>query len=317
MSALEFEVAKLNFTTPLHISSGKENVFDVSGDILHSDQVKGALFVTAKQLYGDEIDGSFMETFTISSAFPYWGQSYFFPKPMMRLPLRIEGVTGESKQSKQLKKLQYIEKGWMEKVMATGENGELIVRQNQLSANNTFLWDQAENSDQTFMKKEVQERVSIPDNREEEDPTPYFMERIYFDDHAGLFFLLQWQQGISEHQKEQVRAAFKLLGDSGVGTDRNVGNGQFNIDWDNISFNIPDNADKMMATGLFCPKAGSIEEGAYRHYRKKWVYMFSEGSVFPNDKGLEGNIVDLCPEDANITHPVWRDGTCLFLPLKA
>ena len=50
----KYQIAKLQFTSPLHLSKGKTTL-DESLDVLHSDTLKSALFVCALDLFGSEI----------------------------------------------------------------------------------------------------------------------------------------------------------------------------------------------------------------------------------------------------------------------
>ena len=83
-----------NFKGGLHLARGLTNAYDKTLDTLHSDKLKSAIFVSALQLYGaKQIDQSFLESFQISSAFPFYHSPtrdqpfYFFPKPeMVKLP---------------------------------------------------------------------------------------------------------------------------------------------------------------------------------------------------------------------------------------
>jgi CRISPR-associated protein Csm4 len=104
-----------NFKGGLHLSRGLTNAYDKSLDTLHSDTIKSALFICTLNLYGGEhVDKSFLESFKISSAFPFFYSKikkerlYFFPKPEInRLPLDITPNEGKEKK---LKKLKYLEK---------------------------------------------------------------------------------------------------------------------------------------------------------------------------------------------------------------
>jgi len=62
--------------------------------------------------------------------------------------------------------------------------------------------------------------------------------------------------------------------------------------------------------------AGSEEE-SFRHLRKRSVYMFNVGSLFPVNKPLTGRIVDLAPawNDGRM-HPVFRSGRPFYIPVK-
>lgn len=48
----EFRIVKLYLDGGLHLSPGLEGNYDRTGDVLHSDKIKSALFVMALHLYG-------------------------------------------------------------------------------------------------------------------------------------------------------------------------------------------------------------------------------------------------------------------------
>lgn len=56
----------------------------------------------------------------------------------------------------------------------------------------------------------------------EEDAKPFYMERIFFKDYSGLYFIVHGDTSIIEN-------ALDLLQTEGIGTDRNVGNGFLNM----------------------------------------------------------------------------------------
>jgi CRISPR/Cas system CSM-associated protein Csm4 (group 5 of RAMP superfamily) len=101
---------------------------------------------------------------------------------------------------------------------------------------------------------------------------------------------------------------------------------------------VPAEANRLVNLSLWCPgqdelSTGMLQESSfalvkrggylagsslpeYRHFRKRSVYMFMEGGVFPAMNKLQGKIVDLVPPGVSGMHPVWRDGRSLFIPLK-
>jgi CRISPR type III-A-associated RAMP protein Csm4 len=180
---------------------------------------------------------------------------------------------------------------------------------------------------------QVSQRVSVP--RDEQDPTPFFFDWTFFRPDAGLYCLTD-ATGILF---EELVSLFQLLGETGIGTDRNVGGGKFEVEADSLSLpDIPD-ADQLMLLSLYIPTleelpqlnltashyelllrggfiAGSQEEDL-RHLRKRSIYMFNVGSLFPTTSPITGKVVDLAPEwnDPRM-HPVYRSGHPFYLPIK-
>ena len=323
-------IIKLHFTSPLHLSSGKQDTYDVSEEVLHSDTIKSAIFVCAKQLFGDGIGESFFDGFQVSSAFPFQGDELFFPKPMLKLEINLEGESEEeiSKKSKRLKKLKYLSLPIFEQVIA---GKPIQVSEKQFSADKSFLFS-SKKEHKVIYDSQVNQRLATAKG-DEKDGTPYYVDRIHFSKDSGLYFFLDCK----EEYKTKVQAAIKLLGDNGIGTDRTVGNGQFEIkdENSNIKITFPENANAKILLSLYCPreeelKIEFLQQSAYllvkrggyiaspedlnfMTYRKKSIYMFAEAAVFPAEMKVRGKKEDLRPDGVN--HPVWRDGTAFTIPV--
>jgi CRISPR type III-A-associated RAMP protein Csm4 len=126
-----------------------------------------------------------------------------------------------------------------------------------------------------------------------------------------------------------------------LGTDKNVGGGKFEVDrnTERVDFDFVESANASMLLSLYIPTeqevgmlnlpesryelvirggymAGSDEED-FKHLRKKSVYAFSVGSIFPTTTKLSGKIVDLKPSwNDERMHPVYRSGKPFFVPIK-
>ena len=73
---ITFTVIKMTHFSPLHIGTGKEN-YDFSASDLHSDTLLSALAAMRVQMGQTENLESFLSSFLLSSAFP------FFPKKVI------------------------------------------------------------------------------------------------------------------------------------------------------------------------------------------------------------------------------------------
>ena len=330
----EYKIFKLHFRSPVHLSKGKEDDYGESDQVLHSDTLKSALFVCARKLFGTESigdDDSFFRCFRISSAFPFYKQELFFPKPMLRLqPFRPDQIA-EEKQAKSHKKIGFLGQLYFEDLI--GPNS-LVIEQSHLVSGGRFVsgdLDVLELGKESILISEVQQRVAIPADYSE-DPTPYYIDRIFFNENAGLWFAFEGDDKI----REIVEKSLKLLGDEGVGTDRAVGNGHFEVSSSILKLTVPDGASHKLLLSLFCPKKeelnknllksssyGLVKRGGYiaspeklEHLtlRKKSVYMFTEGSVFETTQELQGKIENLKPEYIGLSQNVWRDGLAFSIP---
>lgn len=368
-----YKVVKLKFDSPFHLSQGKPNYED-SATMLHSDTIKSALCVMAMQLYGLKNDKTidfgegldidkFFGKFKCSSAFPYYREEYFFPKPMMQLPFKVvdenskDKEENEAKRNKALKKLTYIGKSLFEEVVKGMKEYE-IKKEEAVFAKGKFysetLKDLNENERENFKVYtiEAHRRVSIPIERymgSDKDATPFFMEKIYFQEGAGLYFLVDIDgQADNDFWKKVFLPALRLWADSGIGAHKNLGHGRFAVEvLDNFELNVPTDADcSQMNLSLYCPIKSELQVGGvnilkekntayslikrggwvanpkeeqYQSYRKKSVYMFDVGSIFKTNKAPNGKVVNLKPQkwiEDGVGHDIFRDGTAIFVPIK-
>ena len=334
MPQINFTCFRLKFSSPLHLSVGK-NDYDVGQTTLHSDALKAAIFACAMQLGASEQEAYAMnEGYRASSAFPFFGAELFFPKPSSRLPQIVD--VDEFSQGKALKKIRYIGQSFFEDILS-GNPQKQLLQSIHLHDGDQYLSDHADlqGMREKIVYSAVNQRVTIyPDYHQ--PPTPFYTERLFFHDRAGLFFLVQWQ---AEESRDLFVKALRLLGDNGIGTDRNVGNGFFSIQSEEeISFNTPASAAFQMNLSLYCPEAEEctnevLQESSYQlikrggymaapetasnvSLRKRSVYMFDVGSCFPAHVKLSGKQVNLRPEISLVTHEVWRDGRAIFLPIN-
>lgn len=341
----DYKVIQLkNFKGGLHLARGLTNAYDKTLETLHSDTLKSAIFVCAMQLYGPEkINKSFLEKFRISSAFPFFHSTfakqtiYFFPKPeMVKLPFDL--LNDQTGKNKILKKIRFIEKDLFQQLLE-GKAGIELEKKNIFESfvtNKTIdlrgILDKENCTDIT--KTEPFQHVHIPRDYGS-DSVPYYVDKIYFHRNAGLYFLLD----ATGETKDQVMAAMKLLADNGIGTDRNTGNGQFELGEDKLTLTIPEKeqANYQLNLSLYCPEEQEIKDTVSRSFyslikrggyisspakpenqtiRKKSVYMFTEGSLFPYQVERRGKVEDLKPDFAGVGHSIWRDGQPIFLPFN-
>lgn len=327
----EYPIIKIRFNTPLHLSRGQTEDYGHSQELICSDTLKGALCamgITNLDQQGFD-PGGFMDSFRISSAFPFKGDDYYLPKPFVRLPVTIDNED-EASISKMLKKLSFVHIDLFSEIL---KGNDVKVTKEHFAENKKFLCNRKTGPEYCISTSNVQQRVTIPADRQE-DPTPYYIDRVYFERDAGLFFLVE--TGDSQ-TLELITKLSVILGENGVGTDRNVGNGFFTVEPGSVMFDLPDQSGHLTNLSLFLPRKEELDEeflnesawnllkrGGYiagssrdefLSLRKKSVYMMEEGSVFPSRENITGKKINLKPEYEGI-HDVWRDGMPIFLPIN-
>jgi CRISPR-associated protein Csm4 len=270
----------------------------------------------------------FLNSFTISSAFPFWKESYFLPKPQGKINVRVKGRE-EHEYRKKLKKVKFIESSLWQEII----KGITVTVDDDQLQKDFLIKDSKDCSD--IYKSRVMQRVSVP-RCDGQHTVPFFFDWKFFDSQSGLYCLTDATGDLLD----EIIQLFKLLGENGIGTDKNVGGGKFNVAYKkNFSLNFPDNANAEMLLSVYIPTeqelpelhlseskyglilrggyiAGSQEE-SFRHLLKKSIYMFGVGSTFTSSKPLQGKVVDLKPKwNDERMHPVYRSGRPFYVPIK-
>lgn len=329
-----FNIYKLHFTSPLHISDRRDD-YGKSLRALQSDTMYAALTdVLAKTGHAIKDDGDL--GFTISSLFPYYQESdetepvYFLPMPFQAHLPELKDVT----MAKTVKKVQWVDCTLYTKALKGinfFEKSEEYVKKIQSSYLTERELPASIDGSKEFINSEVFQRVKKEDRTGQEDALPYYIDRITFRDMSGMFFLVIGDTALLDE-------ALKVLALEGIGTDRNVGLGTFEYQKDKINIEIPSKADYQVSLSLFIPETPeqlkmllASDKVAYDFerrggwitnttYRKDAIYGFLPGSVFCNTGyNIIGKIANLQPKDENgqpmTPHPIWRNGKSIMLPI--
>lgn len=316
-----YNIIKLKNITPLHISKGKEFYDSVFDDVL-SDVLTAALAAIRAIRYGKCNDvEQFMNSFNLSSAFPYYKDELYLPKPQGRINLGIE-----EKYRKKLKKIKYLEKSIFESYYLKGE--PVAVKREQLFGD-LVSKNVLSDYDVLYKKHEV-ERVVVPKS-ESTASVPFFFEFKYFSADAGLYCITD----AKGERFAELLDLFGRLGQEGIGSDKNIGCGHFEVEPGTIDIADIASPEKLMLS-MYLPTEAELQNidldkstyqlylrGGYmagdadeqkRHYLKKAVYMFGSSSLIYCDKPLEGRIVDL--NNGMSQHEVFRSGKAFYIPIN-
>lgn len=332
MAKHTFKIYKLHFTSPLHIGDARDD-YSVSLKTIASDTMYAALTSCLAKL-GKDIPNNGDLGCTISSLFPFYQREkgtdaiLFFPKPLKQNLPTLNDLT----KAKSVKKVSWLDKTYFEKII----NGEQLFA-NEGDVNNVKGDFLTNNSmfDEKFISSQVFPRVTVSRDGSE-DAKPFYMDRIFFKDYSGLYFM-------AEGDTSNIKLALNLLQTEGIGTDRNVGNGYFEYEDESLELELPDNANCSLALSSFIPESkeqltqlldgdnvaydfarrgGWITTPPHNTIRKNVIYAFTAASVFvkqTSDVYILGRIVDLRPQldfDPKVKHPIWRCGKALFIPTK-
>ena len=331
-----FKIYKLHFTAPLHVSDQHEDLGN-SQKVIQSDALYAALMsCLAKSGVNIPEDGDL--GFTVSSLFPYFQKDvdsapiYFLPIPMQAKQANLPDASMANK----VKKVQWVDSALFSKVLSGEslfEGTEKYIPYIQEGYLTAYDLPEDANGSKEFVRSEVSQRVTLKSRTGEENAEPFYVDKILFRHHAGLYFIVEGDNTLLEK-------ALQLLSMEGIGTDRNVGYGFFEYTVDTLLIDLPQGANHQYSLSLFIPKSkeqletlmnselvaydfvrrgGWMTTYPYMTLRKNAIYGFLPGSVFHKDeeKTVIGKIVDLKPTsvDVEIEHPVWRSGKAIMLPI--
>lgn len=283
---------KLFFNSPLHLSAGAEG-YEKVHDRVHSDTLMSAVASLWPVLYGDPVDSVITdENIRVSSCFPFTGDTFYFPKPYLRLNSKKDVDLPDIKK---IKKVKFIEKSLFEKIIA---GRELDASEMSFSQSGSLLAS-SEKAAVDFMNEREIPR-NLVDRLTSQTDIFYFSELV-FEGKSGLFFLADIA---AAPLRKKFEAVLRLLGDEGLGGDRHVGKGQFSVEAvENFKLEEPGKADAVMTLSLFHPTADEVAKGlltrsaydvikrdgwvtaqGFRSLRRRSLNMFIEGSVFKDLK---------------------------------
>ena len=293
--------------------------------------------------------------FTLTSAFPYAQDIYFLPKP---LTLRESEDTPENVKAdarKKIKKLQFVSASLFQHIVSgnhpqfsednritlNGEevckiNGEKVwvnpdekalLREKKAKERNVKT-EEVRDDEIDIWKTTTRPRVSI--DRQTEESSIWHVQTVQFNTNCGLWFAAKFD---SDATKQKVETLLRVLGDSGIGGERNAGYGQFEFDTASIEIPYVKDSDQFMTLSPICPKSTNQLEHLLKGKvayaltqssgwvsapgtvaRRKQINMFTEGSVLNSSDEPVGRLVDLRPD--GYTHSVYRYGYAWQVGIK-
>lgn len=326
-----FTVYKLHFTSPLHIGDNRLD-YSISMKMIQSDTLYAAV-TSCLGMLGVTIPEDGDLGCTISSLFPFYQKDkeaeavYFFPKPLKNT-LPMDNI----QYAKKIKKVAWLDKNYFEQMI---QGKDLFENKSVIDdLQNEFLT--CRSIPDKFIVSEVLPRVTVS-RTGKEDAVPFYMDRVYYKDYSGLFFLVEGDTSLLDK-------GLNLLQHQGLGTDRNVGNGYFFYETDTLRLDCPEKSDNVVALSMFIPdnkeelaqmvqgenvaydfvrRGGWITTPPNLTMRKNVIYAFTPASVFHGEDVTspfcKGKMVDLNPRVKGmdtIDHPIWRNGKAIFVPIR-
>ncbi|MEG8945789.1 type III-A CRISPR-associated RAMP protein Csm4 [Rosettibacter firmus] len=321
---------KLNFHSSFHIDSGTA-VDGSSETFIRSDTLFSALVSAAIKFYGDDITRKFLEpkAVILSSAFPFFKDEYFLPKPFHFFPEDLK----EYEMIKIFKKVKFISKDLLLKILKNEKieqtlfnkdyilNGCWRVLKNQKDGNN---------EDKIFDEKEVPHIIM---DRVTNQTQIFYKTEVYFHKNAGLYFIAE----VKDEILQNFETVLRFLGDEGIGADRTTGKGFFEVEEvQNFNFDLNTESDYYYLLSLYSPTEEEFEninprESFYdftirggwisnNTLNRKTLRMFVEGSVLKlstkqKPVGKIHKVLEAKDYPDHLKYDVYRSGQALFLPI--
>lgn len=321
---------RIHFKAPFHVDSEGTGFYQKSEAFIRSDTLSAAI-MSAWIMLDPGAANRWKDTpppYLISSAFPYYQNTFFLPRP--HFSHHVTSVkTNQFPLFKKIKEIQWVSLDlWREIVFSKQDLMKLAegpdFRLGGLLAG--FSSDAV--SEEPLWLQEERTRLAIDRSRQQSaDGQLFEFSRTFFKDGGGLYFLADIEEGAIQ----EFETALRLLGEMGIGADRNVGNGWFQ--WECIhNFELeqskPGENHQAIALSLVLPNTVDVstddwlEDASYdlvvRHgwiagsgYRKKPLRMFTEGSRFM--RPFAGSMEQVGPGEDKIKHSVYRDGRGFFV----
>lgn len=344
-----YTIYRLKFKTQLHLGrttgpaqTGKLGL-EKTETYIPADTLFSAVCQTWTTFYDTESLTTFLNRyradnavlpFTLTSAFPYADSVYFFPKPLTLRESKDTPEKAKAEVKKKIKKLQFVSGNLFRHIISghlpASSDKKLITINGEkcYPMNREKAWI---NSEENRQLKNTLEEIDIW----ETDTRPrvtlgsrnsgaeiWHVETVQFNANCGLWFAAQFD---SEETKHKIETLLRVLGDTGIGGERNAGYGMFDVTETTLEIPPPKTGSQFVALSPICPQSpeqlaqlltGDIAytlnpltgwvSSTGSDSRRKQISMFAEGSVLHASDTHIGRLVDLRPD--NWEHPVYRYG---------
>lgn len=322
----------LKFKAPLHLGV-EGNRPEKAEKVLHSDTIFNALAICHSLLYGSDIEQFCQEPpVLVSSAFPYIDDTHFFPVPA-GFPDFKEIPNNEG--HKEWRKITHLPEDVFKKYLQTGKV-DINMLKKELSNDQFYKQNLLQIGSETDNPRIATDRLTntVKIDREGEDKKGYyFHSRDYeFYSHCGLFIVIKY---LKPETIANIEAALRLLGDNGLGADRSVGRGQFEIiESQELDYlKEPAHNQKGYTLSLYHPTEdevlGGVLQGSQyalllRNGHAGWmgvgnlvrqrIVMLGEGSLISSKSRTGGKVVKVIDKEKRTDTPfnVYRCGLGLL-----
>ncbi|MDV3103748.1 type III-A CRISPR-associated RAMP protein Csm4 [Thermococcus waiotapuensis] len=239
-----------------------------------ADTIFGAIGNAIATLFGaravDELVEGFERGARISSAFPFEGDTYYFPKPLSAGVLDLEELLKDLSREeryalgKAMKKVTYLNLENFEKALRLEPFGFPTVL--------------------PFRRVNVP-RVAL--DRVTSDSSLYFWDEVRFKENSGLYFLYSGDEDIFN---DYILPALRYLSDTGIGGKATWGFGLFDFQVGELEINAPESPYSATLSNALPTKTpvlwNVLRKGGWSFgKRKPKVNFIAEGSIVADDPG--------------------------------
>lgn len=332
-----YTIYRLRFKSQLHLgrATGPAQAgslgLEKTDIYIPADTLFSAICQTWATFYGTESLSDFLNGYTqdstvlpfmLTSTFPFANSIYLYPKPL-----------AFSTPSKKSKRVQFVSHSVFQDLIFGNppefEENQLITGEN--------VWIRPEEREQLGISDDddlpiwrISTRPRVTLGSRNSGSEIWHIQTVQFNTDCGLWFAARFD---SDETKQKIETLLRVLGDTGIGGERNAGYGLF--DFTEATYEIPAaEADNQFVTlSPICPKSPEQLENlltgevAYTlnpltgwvsttgtAARRKQVNMFTEGSILHTSDAPIGRLVDLRPDDW--AHPVYRYGYAWQVGIK-
>lgn len=302
---MKYAVYKLEFRTGVHFGNG---ALSSSNSFFKADTLFSALYIEAvklglsKELLQNAKSGNML----ISDAFPYIGNTYYIPKPMIYIE---QSERGDSKLKKAYKNLKYVPVQLFDKYL-DAEIGSDECSLDGLGCEYDHIM------------------ASVGNN--ESDTEPYSVGTFFFAQDSGLYIIAVFD---SENEKGMFEELMDCLSYSGIGGKRSVGKGRFVFrlarNTDDIIRMLNNKTGRYMLLSTALPTSEELDESlvnaayllqrrsgfvysdeyADTEMKKADMYTMQAGSCFTIK--FQGDVYDVSGGKGR--HPVYRYAKGMFM----
>ncbi|MDE0424990.1 type III-A CRISPR-associated RAMP protein Csm4 [Candidatus Poribacteria bacterium] len=336
-----YTIYRLTFKTQLHLgrTTGPAQEgslgLEKTETYIPADTLFSAICQTWATFYGTESLTRFLDAYTrdgsglpfmLTSAFPFAQDLYLFPRPL-NFPKPSENVP------KDAKRVQFVSQSVFQEIISGNppqfDEGNLMNSEKVwVSPKEKEQLEASRGNDFTIWSTNTRPRVTL--GSQNAGSEIWHVQTVQFNTNCGLWFAVEFD---SHETKEKIETLLRVLGDTGIGGERNAGYGLFDFAETTLEMPGTEGRNQFVTLSPICPKSPEqlarlrIGNIAYTlnplkgwgsttgtASQRKQISMFTEGSVLHTGDTQIGRLVDVKPD--NWVHPVYRYGYAWQVGIK-